>query len=183
MRVAGVPVPVPYLLRRFSKPKTIISWRARVATRNATQRGPGRTPPPPSSAPAALKLRIRRQAVLAEEAEKLIALGEAPTQHGAVAQHLGAQRDHLARTEVEAPVHFVDRAIDLRPREMRVADGAHLHARVVHQTLRLEPSLEARLVVEGGARIGRGQRDLYRVGIDLAGEANRLLNGLARLPG
>src|SRR5260370_984931 len=46
----------------------------------------------------------------------------------------------------------------------------------------LEPSVEARLVVERGARIGRGQRDLYGVGIDLAGKANRLLNGLARLP-
>src|SRR6266436_2099319 len=44
----GVPSPDPCLLRRFSKPPTTLSWWARVATRNATQRGPGREPPNPT---------------------------------------------------------------------------------------------------------------------------------------
>src|SRR6266545_2690509 len=157
----GVPFPDPYLLGRFSEApnQNLVAGSSGHAECDSAWSGKGT--PPPSSPPATLRLGARGfQPMLAEEAEELIALGEAPAQHGTVAQHLGAQRDHLARAEVEAPVHFLDGAIDLRPGEMRVADGARLHARVVHQALRLEPSLAARLLVEGGARIGRGQGDL-----------------------
>jgi hypothetical protein len=45
--VGGLPSPGPYLLRRFSKPNTIISWRARVAPGNAIKGGPGREAPQP----------------------------------------------------------------------------------------------------------------------------------------
>ena len=45
--VGGLPSRDPYLLRRFSKPNTTISWRARVAPGNATQGGPGREVPQP----------------------------------------------------------------------------------------------------------------------------------------
>ena len=41
-----VPSRDPYLLGSFSTRQTNISWRARVAPRNASQRGPGRAPPP-----------------------------------------------------------------------------------------------------------------------------------------
>ena len=41
-----VPSRDPYLLESFSARETTISWRARVATPIATQRGPGRAPPP-----------------------------------------------------------------------------------------------------------------------------------------
>ena len=74
-------------------------------------------------------------AMLAEEAEELPPLGEAAAHDVAVAQHLGAERDHLARAEVEAPVYLIHRAVDLGARKMRVADGAHLHPGLVHQAL------------------------------------------------
>src|SRR6266481_7374098 len=43
----GAPSPDPYLLGSFPTPPGNISWRARVAKRNATRRGLGRAPPPP----------------------------------------------------------------------------------------------------------------------------------------
>ncbi len=41
-----VPSRDPYLLGSFLTPATTVSWRARVATPIAVQRGPGRAPPP-----------------------------------------------------------------------------------------------------------------------------------------
>src|SRR5262245_9094427 len=132
---------------------------------------------------AASASRRRELPTMVEEAEELIAFGEAASHHPAVPQHLRAERDHLARAEVEAPVHLVHRAVDLRARQVRIADGTHLEAAVVDQPLRLEPSFAARLLVERRARIGRGERDLDGVGIDLAREADGLLDALARLSG
>src|SRR5215472_18824154 len=119
----------------------------------------------------------------AEEAQELIPLGEAAPHHPPVPQHLRTERDHLAWAEVEAPIHLVHRAIDLRPRQVRVAEGTHLQTALIDQPLHLEPPLAPRLLVERGARIGSGQRDLNGVGIDLTGEADGLLDGLARFPG
>src|SRR5262250_2861746 len=124
-----------------------------------------------------------QRSATAEKAQELIALGEAAPHHPPIPQHLRAERDHLARAEVEAPIRLVHRAVDLRPRQVRVADGAHLQAALIDEPLRLEPPLALCLLVERGARIGSGQRDLDGVGIDLAGEADGLLDGLARLPG
>src|SRR4029450_13588253 len=45
----------------------------------------------------------------------------------------------------------------------------------------LEPALLERLAVKRGARIRRRQRDLERIGLDVAREADRLLDRLARL--
>ena len=53
-------LPGPYLLRRFSKPNTTISWRARVAPGNAIKGGPGGKPPAP---PAYLPLRVGHPAL------------------------------------------------------------------------------------------------------------------------
>ncbi len=50
----ATPSPDPYLLGSYSTPPTTLSWRARVAPRNATQRGPGRAPlPHPARRPRA----------------------------------------------------------------------------------------------------------------------------------
>src|SRR5262249_5776308 len=132
---------------------------------------------------AASASRRRELPTMAEEAEELIAFGEAASHHPAVPQHLRAERDHLARAEVEAAVHLVHRAVDLRARQVRLADGAPLEAALVAQSLRLEPSFAARLFVERRPWIGCGERALDGVGIDLAGEADGLLDALARLAG
>src|SRR5262249_9802835 len=132
---------------------------------------------------AASASRRRELPTMAEEAEELIAFGEAASHHPAVPQHFGAERDHLARAEVETAVHLVPRAGDLRARQGRVAHGAHLETALVDQPLRLEPSFAERLFVERRPRIGCGERDLDGVGIDLAGEADGLLDAFARLAG
>src|SRR5262249_61782484 len=93
---------------------------------------------------AASASRRRELPTMAEEAEELIAFGEAASHHPAVPQHLRAERDHLARAEVEAAVHLVHRAVDLRARQVRIADGAHLAAALVDQPPRLAPCFAAR---------------------------------------
>src|SRR5580765_846581 len=102
----------------------------------------------------------------AEEAEEVAPLAEPPPHHLAVPQHLRGERDHLARPEVEAAVELVERSEDLGPREMRIAQGALLDARPVHEAaVVLEPAVPLRLLVERGPRVRRGEGDLDRVGI------------------
>src|SRR5262245_47058277 len=66
-----------------------------------------------------------------EEAEEIASLTEAPAHELPVAQHLRAERDHLARPEVEAAVEPVHRVEDLGARQVRIAERALLHARGV----------------------------------------------------
>src|SRR4029450_2510707 len=121
--------------------------------------------------------------VRAQELEELAALRESAAHHLTVADHLRGQGEHLPGAEVEAAVEVVHRAEDLGAREMRVAEGAHLPARAVHERVGLEPPVALRFLVERGARIRRGQRDLDGVWIDLGGEPDGLGDGLARLTG
>src|SRR5882724_5070077 len=123
------------------------------------------------------------RSVLPEEAQEVAALAEATAHDLAVAHHLARQRDHLARPEVETPVEEIQRLEDLGPRQMRVADGALLDAVPVHQDLGLEPAVALRLCVQRGARVGRGQRHLDGVRVDLPREPDGLRDGLARLAG
>src|SRR6266511_3405364 len=51
----------PYLLGSFSARETPISWRARVAPGNATQRGPRRLPSPPAGELSARHLNVIRE--------------------------------------------------------------------------------------------------------------------------
>src|SRR5690349_20493193 len=125
----------------------------------------------------------RRDPVAAQEAQEVPSLREAPLHPLPVADDFGGEREHLARAEVEAAVELIHRAEDLRPREVRVADHAHQHPRAVHQLRGLEPAVALRLLVEGGARVGRGERDLDGVAVDLGREADGLRDGLARLAG
>src|SRR4029077_9420485 len=93
----------------------------------------------------------RRDPVAAQAAEEVPSLREPPLHHLPVADHLGGEREHLARAEVEAAVELIHRAEDLPPPEVRVTDHAHLPPRAVHQLLGLEPAVALSLRVERGA--------------------------------
>ena len=75
----------------------------------------------------------------------------------------------LPRAEVEAPVERLDRVEDLGVRQMRIVQRRDLHAVVVDQlgVRFVEPAVLHRLPVQEGAGIGRGQRHLDGVRIDL----------------
>src|SRR5713101_7495242 len=66
---------------------------------------------------------------------------------------------------------------------MRVVEGRDLDAVVGDEALRLEPTVLDGLLVELRSWVRRRERDLDRMRIDLAGEADRVLNGFLRLPG
>src|SRR4029077_5601214 len=102
----------------------------------------------------------RRDPVAAQAAEEVPSLREPPLHDLAVADHLGGEREHLARAEVEAAVELIHRAEDLRGGEGGGADRAHPQARAVAQVLGLEPAVAPGLLVERGARVGRRERDL-----------------------
>src|SRR3989475_2285035 len=116
-----------------------------------------------------------------QEAHEVQPLAEPALHDRAVAQHLPAEDEDLARPEVEAPVERLERAEDLGARQVRIADHARLCPPPVHEALGLEPAALERLAVERGARIGRGERELERVRIDLLREPDRRLDRLARL--
>src|SRR5437867_8616047 len=67
--------------------------------------------------------------------------------------------------------------------EVRVAQRASLDAPPVDELTPIEPAMLEGLTVHHGARVGRCDRHLDRVGLELAGEADRLLDRLARLTG
>ncbi len=68
---------------------------------------------------------------------------------------------------------------------MRVIQRRNLRAFLSEKIdfLVVEPTVLLGLAVQEGARIGGGERDLNRVGIDLLGEIERLLDRLPGLPG
>ena len=68
---------------------------------------------------------------------------------------------------------------------MRVVQRRDLNAVFVHQfgMLGIEPAVLHRLIVQEGAGIGRGERDLDGVRVDLGGEADGFLDGFLRLTG
>src|SRR5213594_4085257 len=126
---------------------------------------------------------LRRRVPTAEKLQELAALGQAPLADIEVPRHLLEEAEELARPEVEEAVEAPDRREDLLAREMRVAQHAGLRAARVHELGLLEPAALERLAVERSAGIRRRQGDLERIGVDVACEANRLLDRLARLAG
>ena len=93
-------------------------------------------------------------------------------------------RDDLPGAEVEPAIERLDRVEDLGLRETGVVQDGHLDPVPVHQVARgpREPPLLLGLTVERRARVGRGERDLDRVRLDLARVADRLLDRRGRLP-
>src|SRR5262249_15514041 len=134
-----------------------------------------------------LRLRDGRRAALAlvtptrEETDEVESLAEAPLHDRAIAQHLGAEGDQLARTEIEAPVERLECLEDLSARQVWIADHARLRAAGVHEAVALEPALRKCLSVQLRTRIRRGERDLQRVRIDRLRKTDRRLDRLARL--
>ena len=120
---------------------------------------------------------------LTQEGEELDALAQAPLHHLRAADHLADDRGDLRRAEIEAPVEILDRMEDLGVAQMRIMQRRDLHALVVDQLGigRIEPAVLDRLLVEERARIGRRERDLDGVRIDLGREADRLLDRLLAL--
>src|SRR5712691_8929194 len=118
-----------------------------------------------------------------QEAEELDAVPEPPCEHLPVPRHLAHDRKDLPRPEVEAPVERLHRGEDLGMGEVRVAQRASLDAPPVDELTPIEPAMLEGLTVHHGAGVGRCDRHLDRVGLELAGEADRLLDRLARLTG
>ena len=86
------------------------------------------------------------------------------------AHHLADDRGDLGGAEIELLVEVLDRVEDLGVAEMRIVQRRDLHAVVVDQlgVVVVEPAVLHRLLVEERARIGRGERDLDGVRVDLA---------------
>src|SRR2546422_1011673 len=118
-----------------------------------------------------------------QEAEELDAVPEPPREHLPVPRHLAHDREDFPRPEVEAPVERLHRGEDLGMGEVRVAQRASLDAPPVDELTPIEPAMLEGLTVHHCAGIGRCDRHLDRVGLELAGEADRLLDRLARLTG
>ena len=127
----------------------------------------------------------RRLVALPQELEELHALAQAALHHLRAAHHLADDRGDLRRAEIEAPVEGLDAVEDLGVRQMRVVQRRDLHAVLVDQLgmLGVEPAILDRLLVQERAGIGRGERDLQRVRVDLGGEADGLLDRLLGLAG
>ena len=112
-------------------------------------------------------------------------LAQPPLHHLGTAHHLADDGGDLRRSEIELLVERLDRIEDLGMAEMRVGERRDLRAEIGDQLLVLmvQPIVLARLVIKEGARIGRRERHLDGVRVDLLGEAYRLLDrllGLAR---
>src|SRR6266545_3823974 len=124
-------------------------------------------------------------AALAEELEELDPLAKAASHHVGAPEHLAHDLRDLAAPEVEAPVEGLQGRVDLGMGEVWVAERRELDAVLVHQ-LRVrgvEPAFLDRLTVELGPRVGSGERHLDGVGVELAGEPDRLRDRLPRLAG
>src|SRR5437870_12606313 len=67
--------------------------------------------------------------------------------------------------------------------EVRVAQRASLDAPPVDELTPVEPAMLEGLTVHHAARVGRCDRHLDRVRLELAGEADRLIGRHARLAG
>src|SRR5215475_4625232 len=91
---------------------------------------------------------VAREPAPREETQKLHALAEAAAQDLAIARHLGADGEDLARTEVEATIERIERSEDLRAAQVRIAQHAALHATGVDQCLGLQPAAGLGLAVQ-----------------------------------
>src|SRR5437870_3494374 len=118
-----------------------------------------------------------------QEADELGTLPEPPREHPPVPRHLARNREELPRSEIEASVERLHGVEDLGMGEVRVAQRAPLNAPPVDELAAVEPALLEGLSVHRRARVGRGDRHLDRVRIELAGEADRLRDRLVRLAG
>ena len=123
---------------------------------------------------------VRELPPFAQEGEELDAFAQPALHHLRAAHHLADDRGDLRRAEVEAPVELLDRLENLGVAEMRIMQRRDLHAAVVDEFgMRfVEPAVLQRFAIKLGAGIGRRQRDLDGVRIDLGGEADGLLDGL-----
>src|SRR5215813_15142778 len=73
---------------------------------------------------------VRRLPTLAQEAEELHALAQAPLHHVRAHDHLAHDRRDLGRAEIEAFVEIVDRLENLGMAEMRVVQRRDLRAAI-----------------------------------------------------
>src|SRR5579875_2751997 len=120
-----------------------------------------------------------RQLALAQEVEELDAFAQAPLHHLGTLDHLAHDRGDLAGAEIELFVEGLDRVEDLLVAQMRIMQRRDLNAVLVDQLrmFGIEPAILDRLLIEEGAGIRRGERDLDGMGIDLGRELYRLLDG------
>src|SRR5215813_14121733 len=128
---------------------------------------------------------VRRLPALAQEAEELHALAQAPLHHVRASDHLAHDRGDFRSAEIEALVEVVHRPEDLGVAEVRIIERGDLRA-ALGQKLHLlvdQPAVLHRLPVEERARIGRGERNLDGVRVDFGGEPDRLLDRLLGLAG
>src|SRR6266404_8075411 len=122
---------------------------------------------------------------IAQEPEELDSLPKPALHHFRTSYHFTDDRSNLRCPEVESPIEVVDRLEDFGVTQMRVAQRRSLRAEVAQQSRLFidEPAVCQRLLVKESARIGRGERDLDRVRVDLGGEADGFLDGFLGLAG
>src|SRR5439155_1426382 len=169
---------------RTTTPRTTRRGGSRL--RPARRRGRSR-PPGASGLCAGLRLRdalarrVHDPPPLGHRADELHALAEEPLRLLPAGRHLLDRLPDVTRREVVAPVEGLDRLEDLVGGDLRVRDRALLVAGLVDQAVDGQVVVLGDEVVEGGARVGRGERDLERLGLHLAREAHGLLDGVAGL--
>src|SRR5260370_24648840 len=130
---------------------------------------------------------VRRLAALAQEAEKFDAFAQPPPQYLGAFHHLAGDGGDLRRAERKAFVEVVHGLENFGMAQVRVAQRCDLHA-VFGQQLGVvvdQPAVLQRLLVQERAGIGRSERNLDGVWVDLDSKTDGLLDrllGLARQP-
>src|ERR1700674_1782290 len=111
--------------------------------------------------------------VRAQKTKELDAFPQTPRHHVPACQHFLDDLPYLAGPEIEALVEDFHAVKYLFLRQVRIADGGELHALVVDQIDRvvlLQPAIVDSLLVQRRPGVGRRERYLNRVRIDLLGE-------------
>ncbi len=126
-----------------------------------------------------------RRAVVAargEKTEEFDALAHASHEHFPAARYLQGHLGDLRRPEVESLVERRHALENLVRGQVRVRQRRHLYATVGDESVdAAEPAIRLRLVVEEGAGVSRGERDLDRARIEFLCEFDGVLDGLVRL--
>jgi len=108
--------------------------------------------------------------------EKLLTLAEAATHDATIGQHLLRDGEELPWTEIEPSIELFSGCARSPLLRRWGYDSALTWApRSLTERLPRKPSVLDRLTKQLRSRIGSRDRHLNRVGIDVTGEANRLL--------
>ena len=106
---------------------------------------------------------------ITQEVEELHAFAQSADHHLRAGDHFADDGGDLWRTEIEGAVKSLDVVEDFRVREVRVVQGRDLDAVFVDEfgIAGVQPAVFDGLLVEEGAGVGGGERDLDGVRVDV----------------